>query len=145
MMKDVGCFMWQGVDLLEKAAALGDSTAQNSLGYMYSTGLGVDIDAAKGQSYHLMAAAQDQPEALYHVGEDYYAAGDYVTALAHFQRSADLGDLPAAYREGQLFETGVDMDTVPRSCRHAVDAYKVSPARVWICWQSDYLVTTLIC
>lgn len=53
--------------------------------------------------------------------------GDYATAVSYFRRAGAAGYILGRFREGQLYESGVDDYITPRSCARAVAAYKVRP------------------
>ncbi len=127
------------VDLLERAAELGDAPALNSLAFLYQTGSGVDRDEGKAAGLFKEAAMKDHPEALFHYGERMLEEGDVPAAVAAYHRAGELGFIYGAYKEGMLYMEGVgDDDVLPRSCPAAVEAFKVrartSPTTTGLHW-----------
>lgn len=88
----------QLVRAIQSAAFNGDAQSQNTLGVMYSKGLGVVINYVRAEYWFAKAADQRYPAALYHLGvlykvgppgidQDLHKSNDYMTssALAGFR------------------------------------------------------------
>ena len=105
----------QLVRAVQMAAVNGDAASQNTLGVMYSKGLGVVTNYARAEYWFLKAADQRFPAALYHLGvlykvgppgieQDLHKSNDYITssAIAGFRPTMNqLGSLlNAAASEG---------------------------------------------
>jgi len=126
----------KAVECFEKAAELGDPTAQAALGTIHLTLL-KPRNVALAKEYFVKAALQDNAEAFFYLGELEAGIHDreeqrlfsanrsherMQRALRYYERSADYGSVSAMWREGQLYEQGFG---TPPNCNRAVLAYKM--------------------
>ena len=96
------------------AAERGFSKSQAALGSMYNNGTGVEQNAEKAIYWYNLAAEQDEPLALYYVGE-YYSAKDSLgskkalkksPAFDYYKRAADGGVPEAQMYLCRCYQTG---------------------------------------
>ena len=95
--------------LLHKSAELGNPSAQNSLGYMYRKGLGVQKNDTIAVEWYRRAAEQGHAEAQFSLGY-MYSTGSGIPksipyAIEWYRRSAEQGYVTAQYNLGYLYET----------------------------------------
>jgi TPR repeat protein len=101
---------------LQKAATMGNPTAQVNLGDVYEMGLGVPVDYALALEWFRKAATRGDAGGSYSLGS-MYASGKGVTrdlAEAHswYEKAANQGDTAAETAVGRdyLYGTGVDQN-----------------------------------
>jgi serine/threonine protein kinase/TPR repeat protein len=98
----------------QKAAAHGDSHAQNNLGLMYQNGLGVPKDNAEALNWYRKAATQGNAAAQNSLGEVYlYGVGtrpNYIEALDWYQKAATQGVPNAMFSLGYMYEQGLGVE-----------------------------------
>lgn len=87
-------------------ARKGVVSCQTFLGWMYSTGRGVEQDLWKARCWLERAAENNDPIAMFELGMLYSRNGDYVTAFQYFDASAQWEYLPAIYRLAVRCEDG---------------------------------------
>ncbi|HTS94315.1 MAG TPA: TIR domain-containing protein [Stellaceae bacterium] len=101
----------EAVRLYKQAAEGGNARAQNNLGYLYSHGLGVDLDYNESMRWYRMAADQGDPLGQTNVGVLYQNGWsvnqDYSEALRWYRKAADQGFALADYRIGLMYENGL--------------------------------------
>lgn len=109
------------------AAAAGDKDCQATLGYLYKTGLGVDIQHAVAIEWLNKAVAQGQPDAAITLGDSYRrglgVAVNYAEALRLFKMGIDKGLAYANTHLGYLSRFG---QGVPKDAREAFRLFKVA-------------------
>ena len=104
------------IPLLEKASELGDPVGQQSLGWCYFFGYGVEQDGDKAFDLYMKAADQGYVLAEYAVGYCYYygigAEQNYDEAARYFKMAADqdLVDGWVAMGECYYYGNGVEKD-----------------------------------
>lgn len=116
--------------ILEKSTRLADEGSlkhQMNLGYMYLYGTnGVKQDFEKSFKYYSMAAQQNDPIATNNLGSLYFngigTKRDIKTALALFERAAELGNDDAAVNLAFIYLTGGKKD--PTRNKKAVNLLK---------------------
>lgn len=93
---------------LLKAAEQGYAPAQRDLGLLYKAGAGVPQSDAKALELFKQAAAQNDAEAMYHLGFLYFDAAepDYAKVAEAWRNAAGLGWEPAAYSLGGFYYHG---------------------------------------
>ena len=104
---------------LQKAAALGDGTAESQLGAMYLTGLGVPKDYVQALAWYRKAADQGDANAESQVGDSYYygqggVPQDYVQALVWYRKAADQGEVGRNARSDTYICTGKEFKKTTR-------------------------------
>jgi len=99
-------------------ARAGDSTAQFSIGMLYSEGHGVEVDYAEAASWYQRAAAQGVVAAQFTLGV-MYAQGigvpqDLVQSAKWYAQAAEQGDADAQFAFGLILSQGAGLarDTV---------------------------------
>lgn len=108
----------QLVRAIQSAATHGDADAQNTLGVMYSKGLGVVTNYVRAEYWFTKAADQRYPAALYHLGvlykvgppgidQDLHKSNDYMT------NSAIAGFRPTMNQLGALLDAAADQAPRP--------------------------------
>ena len=89
-----------------KAAANGNSSAQNSIGYMYQYAQGVEKDYAKAMEWYLKAAANANSSAQYNIGYLYEnglgVEKDQDKAIEWYEKAAAQGNTDAQERLNEL-------------------------------------------
>jgi len=117
---------------LTKAVEMGDSMAHHQLSWMYSLGLGVEMDKKKEVYHAEEAAIGGHPEARYNLGVYELDDGRCKRGIKHFMIGASLGHDPSLVALKKLYQDGVankeDFTAALRAHRAAVDAAK-SPHR----------------
>ena len=117
------------ITLLEKAAQLGHSAAQNHLGVDYQRGEGVPKDIQKAIYWYPKAINQENPKAMRNLGLLYKngkeVPQDYQKALELFLRSAQLGNDGAMNTLAIMYEDGLgvarDLDEAVKWYQKAAD------------------------
>lgn len=95
----------EAADWYLKAAKLGSTEAQFSLGRLYSTAQSEQQDAFQGLAWYFRAAQGQDAKALLTLG--YLLSGDLVPlAVASFQRAAEEGVAAAQYALAQHYSAG---------------------------------------
>lgn len=96
---------------LKASANLGDSTAQNDLGEMYMSGIGVNQDYAEAAKWYHMAAEQGVTKAQYWLGLMYENSmgvkQDYSEAINWYRKAAMQSDVEAQYNLGLMYQNGI--------------------------------------
>jgi hypothetical protein len=93
-----------------KAADQGNAEAQSGVGWLYTTGRGVTLDAAQGMLWYRKAADQGHAPSqtviggLYELGDG--VEQDFDQALAWYQRAANQGYDFAEFRLGRMYLLG---------------------------------------
>lgn len=77
--------------LFLKAAKLGDSSAQNNLGYLYSEGKGVKQSNEEAEYWYRKAYRRQSTSAAHNLGILFRDSGDPKKALKWFERAVKLG------------------------------------------------------
>ena len=94
--------------LLQPEAAIGDSTAQSTLGTMYFLGHGVTQDKKEAVRLYRKAADQGLAEAQYALGR-IYSEGEGVDreeAAKWFRKAAEQGEVDAQFHLGSAYSSG---------------------------------------
>jgi TPR repeat protein len=91
-------------------AETGDTDAQCDLGWIYSTGDGVEPDPTEGVKWYRAAAENGSSMAQYNLGIIYKnghgVAQDYAEASRWYRMAAEQGDADAQYNLGFLYDHG---------------------------------------
>ena len=115
------------VPLLQKAADLGDATAQRRLGACYGAGLGIQRDEKEAVKYFQLAADQGDIPAKYNLAFCYLegtgVAQDTGKAEELLLSCADQGVTPAQYKLGEMYQLG---DGVEQDYDKAFHYYKLA-------------------
>ena len=113
--------------LIEKAAQMGYSDAQNHLGVDYERGEGVPKDAQKAAYWYQKAADQNNPKALWNLGKLYKdgkgVPKDEKKGAELIMAAAQLGNAGAQNTLGILYEEGIG---VAQNIEEAIKWYKAS-------------------
>jgi uncharacterized protein len=114
--------MKKAMTFYRKGAELGEANCQTSLGLFYQAGEkipgGVKADPAEARKWYRMAAEQNHPEAILHLGQllIWGEGGDTnaVEGAKWFRRGAELGNPEAQWSLGQCYlqGKGVPKDSV---------------------------------
>lgn len=95
------------VEVIRKAAELGDTKAQYKLGLMYYEGISVPDNYAEAFYWFRRAAEQGVAEAQYNLGLMYEdgigTPEDDLAALKWFRQAAEQGYAPAQYKVGMVY------------------------------------------
>lgn len=95
---------------LQERAALGDTTAQFSLGQLYQYGEGVAKNSEEAIKYYQLAAAQQELRAEYNLGvlylEGHDVSADYQKGISLLRDAAFKGNDYAQYALARVYETG---------------------------------------
>lgn len=93
---------------LALAAEQGYAPAQRDLAFLYQAGEGVTQSDAKALELWRLAAAQNDAEAMYHLGFMYFDAAepDYDEIVSLWRKAAELGFKPAAHSLGSFYYNG---------------------------------------
>jgi TPR repeat protein len=115
------------LQILKPLAALGNASAQQSLGAMYAKGQGVSQNYAEALKWFRKAADQGLATAQSNIG-NVYAAGlgvpqDYAEARKWFYKSAGQGEPFAQTSIGSLYDNGFG---VAQSFAEAVNWYRLA-------------------
>ena len=91
-------------------AEQGHAASQNSVGYKYWWGFGVEKDRAKARQWYIKAANNGNKHSAYALGE-MYEKGESVTAstgeeFKWYKRAAELGHSEAMYHVGGMYYRG---------------------------------------
>ena len=115
------------IPLIEKAAQMGYSDAQNHLGVDYERGEGVPKDAQKAAYWYQKAADQNNPKALWNLGKLYKdgkgVPKDEKKGAELIMAAAQLGNAGAQNTLGILYEEGIG---VAQNIEEAIKWYKTS-------------------
>jgi hypothetical protein len=91
-------------------AQSGDAEAQYSLGNMYLTGTGTEVDLKQAELWLQRAAEQGLDKAQFKLGHLHYVtlgeSSDVAIALAWFDKAAAAGYAPAMYYLGDMYANG---------------------------------------
>ena len=79
------------LELWHRAGDLGHVEAYTNIGYAYSNGEGVEVDAEKATHYYELAAMGGNAQARYNLGIDEARAGNMDKSLKHFMISVRSG------------------------------------------------------
>jgi hypothetical protein len=123
------------------AAAAGRPTAKSLLGWMYTQGMGVPADPARGLALYLEAAKAGDLSARNNLGELHETGrgvpADAGKALEYYKEAAEAGFAPAQFNLGRMYAAGVgvpkDYDKARTWLRAALDA-GIQPARKILDW-----------
>ncbi len=95
---------------LQKKAKRNDAIAQNTLGWCYEHGKGVEQDFKKAVEWYRKSAEQDNAEAQTNLGDCYHDGKgidpDYETAVKWFKKAAKKGYPRAQYYLGVCYDEG---------------------------------------
>ena len=98
------------LDSCLRAAAHGDVSAQNNLGYMYWTGQGVAHDYIEAFKWYSKAAEQGLAIAQRHLGtmyrNGYGVTQDYAEAAKWYRKSAEQGNAQGQFYLGIMYSKG---------------------------------------
>lgn len=91
------------------AAEQGDADAQAIVGDCFLDGVGTESDTGEALKWYERAAAQNQPRALYRIGEMYYAGSpltpaDRTRAKEYYERALASPDITASVTESAAHE-----------------------------------------
>jgi len=108
-----------------RGAALGDASAENTIGDIYLNGFGVAKDSAQALEWYRKAAAQGELAVYFGLG-DMYANGfgvpnDHAAAAQRYRKAAEQGYAAAEYDLGMMYAIG---DGVPKDTKAAIDWLK---------------------
>ena len=111
----------------EQAAAKGDPTAENLIGWIYQKGLGVKEDDAEALKWYLKAATQGFAASQTNAGWCYQnglgVAADTRAAIEWYQKAIAQGNDSAEINMGYLYENGIG---VTKNLGEAKKWYKVA-------------------
>lgn len=98
-------------ELFTRAAATGDLSAMNRLGFMLLSGQGGETDTMRGLELLEPVIASDDTWAMLQLA-DHYAEGvtlplNAVKAMGYYQRAAELGNAAGLSRLGSLYRNGL--------------------------------------
>lgn len=100
----------EAVKRYQKAAAQGDTRAQNSLATMYKEGQGVPQDYAEAAKWYRKAAENGDEQARFNLGHMYaYGNGvprDDAVAVTWFRKAAQQGNTDSLYNLGLMYARG---------------------------------------
>ena len=100
-----------------KAAEQGDAGAQNSLGWHYRDGEGVEKDPVEAVAWHRKAAEQGDSQAQHYLGEHYRdgegVENDPVEAVAWYRKAAEQDFALAQYNLGVHYREGWGVEKDP--------------------------------
>lgn len=130
--------------LLEKAGWLGDSYAQNDIGYLYEKGIGVEQDYEKAKVWYQRAALKNFAIAQYNLAllykNNHLKVGtDFAKAFSWFQAASENGDEKSHYQLGLAYKNGQGTTVdLTKACALFVQAGEVTEAlyeRGFCAWQ----------
>jgi hypothetical protein len=94
-----------------RRAEQGGADAQFTVGYMYATGRGAQLDYAEAQKWFRLAAAQDHPRALWALGllfdNGWGVDRDQVEAFRWYRQAAEKGEPLAQTNVGAFYIEGL--------------------------------------
>jgi len=96
----------KALELWHRAAELGHSKADSSIGYAYETGRGVEVDMKKAKYYYELAAIGGNAQARFNLGLDEARAGNFDRALKHFMISVRSGNADSLRCIQKLYSDG---------------------------------------
>jgi len=96
----------QAVETYRKAAEMGGSYAQYSLGFCYQNGQGVEEDLEEAMKWYKIAAENGNEQAMFCLAMDMFEDCDYHASITWFSKAADAGVDDACYYLGWLFFSG---------------------------------------
>jgi len=94
------------VETYRKAAEMGGSYAQYSLGFCYQNGQGVEEDLEEAMKWYKIAAENGNEQAMFCLAMDMFEDCDYHASITWFSKAADAGVDDACYYLGWLFFSG---------------------------------------
>ena len=117
----------QALKLYRELSEQGNASAQNSLGWMYESGEGVEKNYSEAVKWFRKSADQGNADAQYSLGWMYqYGFGvekNYSEALKWYRKSADQGNARAQRSMGHMYYNG---DGVEKNNSEAVKWYRKS-------------------
>lgn len=117
----------KAVELYKKSAELGNSNAQNNLGYCYFTGHGVDRDYKEAINWYEKAAKNNHRDALNSLGRCYEAGlgvdADAKKAFSYYEKAANEDYALGEYNLGRCYEDGIGVE---KDLNKAMELYKKS-------------------
>ena len=100
----------KAIKYLQKAGELGDSGAQNIVGYMYQNGMGTEQDYREAIKWFKKSAEQNNSSAQVNLGYMHNLGlgtrQDYKEAVKWFQKAAELGDSTGQNNLGTMYQAG---------------------------------------
>ncbi|EJK50600.1 hypothetical protein THAOC_30366, partial [Thalassiosira oceanica] len=81
----------RAIELWTEAAELGSLDAHYQLGHVYYTGVGVEVDRARGIHHLQQSAMKGNAESRHNLGANEYDHGNYQLAVQHWMISAKNG------------------------------------------------------
>lgn len=104
----------QAMQFFLKAAEKGSAVAMRRIGYLYYTGMGVELDYGQAEKWFLKGAEKGDAKSQYNIG-NMYANGDgrerdYQQALKWFLKAAENGEAGAENRIGSFYYFGLGVD-----------------------------------
>jgi len=118
------------IQFLKVLANAGLPKSQNSLGYYYITGQGLEKNPVKARYWFLKAASQGNIGALFNLGLIYKdgigVSVDLKKSFYYFKSAAEKGDSESQVIVGQMYQNG---NGVPINYREAVQWYKKANAQ----------------
>ena len=116
----------KAIELLQKAAEMGNTDAMNKLGVChYEKGDGVSQDKKKATELFLKASDMGNTSAMVYLGTCYDKGGnvspDKKKAIELFQRASSMGDTDAMFILGACYMIG---DRVPQDKKKAIELYQ---------------------
>lgn len=109
-------------ELFSMAAKGGDASSQNTLGYFYDHGIGVDKSHERALSWYKRSARQGDICAISNIGVSYRDAGDLKRARVWFRKALSLGDMDAALELGKTFIQSDAQGSAGRAKRYLIKA-----------------------
>lgn len=97
----------KAAELFKKAANLGVKESMYTLGYLYHHGRGVPKDEEQSSYWYNQSALYGDVFAINKLGHEAFAEDDGESALAWYQKAADLQDPYGEYNVGFCHESGI--------------------------------------
>lgn len=119
----------QAIELFRRAAAMGNGTAMNNIGWMYETGSGVTPDEATALDWYRKAAAEGNSDGMNNLGLAYARGNgvtqDYVEAIAWYRKSIAAGNANAMSNLGVMYQAGAGVE---KNLTEAMEWYQKAAA-----------------
>ena len=96
----------QAVDIYRKAADMGGSYAQYSLGFCYQNGQGVEADLEEAMKWYKIAAENGNEQAMFCLAMSMFEDCEYRASFDWFAKAAEAGEDDAWYYLGWLYFNG---------------------------------------
>ena len=115
----------KALELYEKAAALDNDDAMNSLGLMYRKGEGVSVNYNSAETWFKKSIALKNEYAVYNLAYLYDVfLKNKIKAIEYYQKAADLGMADAMFHLGYLYYRG--SGGVTKNCEIALNWFNMA-------------------